>query len=86
MFSWAVELRDYDGAALRAANLTPSSAAEFVAPWYATRRPQLSSYFALVLMILEFVEKNKQKDAVFYCDILSATLSPGGCFCCSTTA
>lgn len=80
MFSWAVELRDYDGAVLRAANLTPSSAANFVAPWYATRRPQLSSYFSLVLMVLEFVEKNKHKDAVFYSDILSATLSPGELF------
>jgi hypothetical protein len=80
MFDWAVELRDYGGRRLAAEQCTPDAAAAVVEQWYPTHRPRLASYFALVLMILEFVEKNNQPDAIFYTDILRATLSPGEMF------
>jgi len=80
MFDWAVELRDHDGRCLASQDCTPDAAAKVVQRWYPTHRPRLASYFALVVMILEFVEKNNRPDAIFYTDILQATLSPGELF------
>jgi hypothetical protein len=80
MLHWALELRDYDSRSLMAEACTPASAADVVARWYPKHRPRLASYFALVLMILEFVEKSGRSDQIFYTDVLRATLSPGELF------
>lgn len=80
MFDWAVGLRDHGDRRLRDERCTPDHAAELVADWYPSHRPRLASYFALVLMTLEFVEKNNRPDSIFYADILRATLSPGELF------
>ncbi len=80
MFEWAVQLRDHAHGQLRSRQLAPDGAASVLASWYPTHRPKLSSYFALVLMTLEFIEKNNRSDAIFYTDILRATFSPGELF------
>lgn len=80
MFEWAVQLRDHANGRLRSRELTPDAASSVVASWYPTHRPKLSSYFALVLMALELVEKSNRSDAIFYTDILRATFSPGELF------
>lgn len=80
MFDWAVSLKDHDDHRLRNERCSPDSAAQVVASWYSSHRPRLTSYFAIVVMTLEFVEKNSRPDSVFYVDILRATLSPGECF------
>lgn len=79
-FEWAIQLRDHGGGQLRKEELTPDDASKIVASWYTSHSHRLASYFALVLMTLEFVEKNEPRDAIFYTDILCATFTPGELF------
>lgn len=80
MFDWAIELRDQPGHRLRSEQCTPDEAAKMFVAWFSGHRRRLAPYLALVLMTLEFVEKNNRPDAIFYTDILRATLSPGELF------
>jgi hypothetical protein len=80
MFDWAVQLRDHGDRRLCHQECTPGAASEIIASWYPTHRPRLASYFSLVLMTLEFIEKNNRSDSIFYVDIFRATLSPGELF------
>lgn len=80
MHQWAIMLRDHDNCAILAKDLTPLAAGKIYAGWYPVRRPHMSSYFDMLRMTMEFIEASRRSDAIFYSDIVRATLSTGELF------